>query len=40
MTGANAAPLVFPTAAACLGAAVARLVELVDRDAADPAGAR
>ncbi|HEX5500701.1 MAG TPA: hypothetical protein VFX03_15805 [Thermomicrobiales bacterium] len=35
-SGANGAPAVFPTAAACLGAAVTRLIQLVDRDAIDP----
>jgi hypothetical protein len=37
---ALAAPPVFATAAACLGAAVARLIEQVDRDAADAASSR
>jgi hypothetical protein len=35
--GLDVAPLVFPTAAACLGAAVTRLIEVVDRDVVDPA---
>jgi hypothetical protein len=37
---AHAMPLVFPTAAACLGAAVTRLIELADRDAADSVSSR
>ena len=34
-SGAGGAPAVFPTAAACLGDAVTRLIQLVDRDASD-----
>lgn len=38
--GVATASLVFPTAAACLGAAVTRLIEAVDREATDPPSAR